>query len=152
MALHLREDVMAAFTTKVTGLTTTGSNVTRGRAYTVAESDLPHLTVYQGDEEPVVPDSDTEAVLIYAYYMLRIIVEIRVNASSGILETNLNLISKEISDAINADVTLGVVEVQDAYEIGHSQPEITGEKDKRSAQMDSEWVVKYKRSRADATA
>jgi len=151
-ALHMREHALAAFTTTVTGLTTTGTNVTRGRVYNISEADLPHLSIFQGEEEPLVADNEDEAVFIHAYYAVEVIVEITVNASSGVLETLLNLICKEISDAINVDTTLGVTGLIDTIELNSSKPEFTKEKEKRSGQMEMTWLIRYRRLRSDATA
>lgn len=150
MALHMREQALSAFLTRVTSLSTTGANVVRGRVYNIAEADLPHLSVFQGDEEPVIADNEDESVLIRAYYDVEILVQISVNAVSGVLETTMNLICKEISNAINADSTLGVTGVIDCFEVGTSQPELTGEKEKRTGQMGMVWKARYRRTRAAA--
>lgn len=151
-ALHIREHALVAITTLLTGLITTGANVTRGRVYSIDEADLPHLSIVQGNEDPIIPDNEDEAVFIHAYYSVEVKVQITINASSGVLETILNLICKEISDAINVDTTLGVNGVVDTIELGTSQLENTGEKEKRTAQAEMLWVIRYRRLRSDATS
>ena len=53
MANHRAEDVIAKVKTLVTGLTTTGSHVERGRFYPFAEDVAAGLTVRQGQFTPV---------------------------------------------------------------------------------------------------
>lgn len=142
---------MVALTTALTGLTTTGTNVTRGRVFTVSASELPHLSIMQGDEEPVVEDNSEEAVNIHAYYRLNAHIEVAAQAASGVLETTLNLISKEISDAMNIDSTLGVSGVLDSYETSHDRPEYSEDKDQRTALMEITYTIIYRRLRSDAT-
>ena len=151
MGTHIREQAMVAFLSAVTGLATTGSKVTRSRVHLVSQSELPHLSVYQGSEVPQFEDNDNEAAVIHSYYRLQVLVEVTVEASSGSLETSLNQVSLEVADAINADVTLGLAGVLDTFETGHARPEIIGEKEKRTGKMEMEYSVVYRRLRSDAS-
>ena len=149
MALHLREQLMAAVTTNLTGLSTTGSNVTRGRVYSIDEDNLPHLSIFQGDDFPVVPDNEQEGTYLYLWQDLQVFIEVTVDASSGVLETTLNQIHKEITIALTADVTQGISECFNTIEMGATIPELSGERKKRTAIMELEFMLRYRRSRTD---
>ena len=50
MANHLRRQIRERIATRVTSLSTTGSNVFQSRAYPIEESKLPCLLVYDSEE------------------------------------------------------------------------------------------------------
>jgi len=148
MADHKREQILAAVTTTLTGLGTTGANVTRGRVFTVDESELPHLVITQGPDEIVNPDGDDEATNIYLLSALTLMVEIINDASSGVLETTINQICKEIVAALIADPTQGGLAINTA-ELQTSQPELSDDRKKRTANTFMQFEILYKRLRAD---
>jgi hypothetical protein len=63
---HKRTTIRDAVVTAVTGLTTTGTNVTPSRVFNVETEALPHLSVYMGDEERSEESDSMSADLISA--------------------------------------------------------------------------------------
>lgn len=151
MADHRAEQIMAAFEALVTSLATTGSNVTRARIYPNQSSALPALSVYQGDDEPKL-DHDDDAVLEYIDHILEVIIEAHVQASSGIVDTTLNQIRKEIAVVVHADHKIGLSFVINTIEGPAEAPELFDEGEKRTAVQRNHYFVKYRRSRTDPSA
>lgn len=97
MADHLRKQIRDALVTAVTGLTTTGARVYKGRAYAVESQDLPCLLVYTGGETvsnrslptPRLQDREVEFV-----------VEALATAVDSSLDDSLDLICKEVEVAL----------------------------------------------------
>ena len=147
MALHRAEQIIAAVKTLVTGLTTTGANVDRGRGEEVAAELTPALRVYMGADTIVEPwaqqllDSDLEVVI-----------EAKVHDAAANVETTLNQIRKEVNIALAADYTLALAFVHAIVEIGAGRPQISGDLAKPAASMELRYLVKYRRSRTDPSA
>ena len=143
--MHRAESILAAFATTLTGLSTTGANVVRGRVWAVEF--FPSLTVYKQADAA----SENQEVLDMLARELSVSVEIHINAT-GNPETPLNQIAAEIYAAINADVTLGLAYVFDCEFIGDDAPEIEPAQDLPVARMVSNWVVIYDHSKSSAEA
>jgi len=147
MALHKTEQVLAAVATKLTGLTTTGARVFRGRAYPLGESDLPALKIYQGDVTPgQIWNTDVMDVA------LEVIVSATVQDTAANHETLLNLIQKEIAIALQADITQGLAFVLDTEEGAMSRPQFDDEAQRSIAMTEMTWTLTYRRSRLDPSA
>lgn len=109
MALHLRDQIMDALATALTGLTTTGARVYVDRdadTEPLADGELPGLTIVQGDETSEVRTLQTPRVFerlldvdISAFVKL---------TTSTAARKQLNLIDKEVQIAIAANLSLGV--------------------------------------------
>ena len=100
---HVRKQIREAVKTKVTGLTTTGSNVFETRIYNLKPSNLPALLVSTPDETSFVGTFPTPRPL-------ERIVEINLDAfakGTANLEDTLDLISEEVETALMTDITLG---------------------------------------------
>lgn len=146
MADHKAEQILAAVLAKVTGLTTTGSRVTRGRVYDLATADLPALGVFLG---PDAPRSDGgSSSFRYLDGDLTVVVEAYVKTASAQVDTQLNQIRKEVTIALQADVTQGLAFVLDTQE-GAADPTLDGSGDKPAGTLRMEWVLRYRRLRTD---
>lgn len=138
---------MDAFTALVTGLTTTGSNVVRDRAYDVESNVAAALSVFQGadeqaDESPW-PFIDSE---------LTVYTDVHVRESSDTpTSQTLNLVRKEMVVAIMADYTLGLSFVHEIEEGIAGAPDIEPGEQPIAIQR-IEWKVKYRRSITDPSA
>lgn len=148
MADHLREQILDAVETKLTGLVTTGSNVYRLRLYPQESDSLPSLNIVQADEEII-----EDGVYDYVDRVLTVNIESRVQSLTVQLDQTLNLISKEVTIALSADITQGVTGLIDSTEAGTSEPEIADETaNKPTAIMIMTWVFYYRTTRADPSA
>jgi hypothetical protein len=147
MADHRAEQVLAAVTTRVTGLTTSGANVDRGRDMEIPAEKTPALRVYMGQDSIVDP---------WAQSLLDSEIEVGIQAvvhdSATNVETLLNRMRKEVNVALVADFTLGLAFVHAIVEIGATRPQLSGELAKPAGQMDLLYRVKYRRSVADPSA
>ncbi len=144
MADHKAEQILSAVITKVTSLTTTGTNVFRGRVYAVPDTNLPALCVFMGQDQIVGQWSHT-----HVDSELTIHIDVKVKESTAQLDTKLNLIRKEISIALQADITQGLLFVQDTQEGAAAEPDLSGEADKPIASQRLEWIFRYRRNRLD---
>lgn len=152
MALHRAEQVMVKVLTLITDLTTTTTSVERDRPYSEEQAGLPSLSLSMG-EDVGKDDDDEDSVNQHIDSVLEINIEAAVNASSGALSTQLNLIRKEIVVALMADHQLGLPTfVHNTKEGPAESPEISGDGEKRIARQGFTWFVKYRRSRTDPSA
>jgi len=142
---HRAEQIMAVVTTTLTGLTTTGSNVVRGRASDdeFAGNIENALSIYQGSDEP---DADSWPIMDSA---LTVYVDLHVKKITGAIDTQLNLIREEVTKALHAVEKLGLAFVIDVEEGTAGEPEITGAGEKPAAIMRTTWVIKYSRNYND---
>jgi hypothetical protein len=102
MANHIRQQIREKFSTTLTGLTTTGSNVFESRVYPLENASLPALIIYTKSEtsEPIV--IGTQRLMSRE---LSVVVEGYAKATSNFDDT-IDTISKEVEAAIAADRTL----------------------------------------------
>lgn len=143
---HKAETILDAVVTAVTGLSTTGANVTRGRAYAV--SAMPALSVYQGDD---VVDLPAES---FSYFDrdLEVMIDAHVAVlSTSDIEQTLNQIRAEVFAALRADLTLGGACIE-LRPVEDSQPQISGDQDKPIASQSLRYTVKYRHSTTSAEA
>lgn len=147
MADHRAEQILAAVQTSVSGLTTTGANVERGRADDVPAAATPALRVAMGDDRIVDPWSD--ALLDSE---LEVSIFAMVHDSATNVETKLNQVRKEANIALAANHTLGLAFVHAIVELGARRPNMSGESAKPAAAMELQYRVKYRRSRLDPSA
>ena len=119
---HASKQIRDALVTALTGLTTTGANVSNS---VYPEATLPSLRVYFASE--ALPD-EFQAMGSIHYRVASFRVEIRVEDES--LQDQLDTIRTEIEIAIAADDTLGLTGVKvmytgtgtASYEMGAEQP------------------------------
>lgn len=141
---HRAESIMDAVVSAVTGLTTTGTNVYRGRAYPIEVSKLPALVVWQGDDATVSEHMGDEVISL-----LEVNIDAIVREPSTQIDTTLNLIREEITVALMADYTLGLNYVAGIMEQSADEPDILGDGDAPHAQMRTNWGVTYLHSRTN---
>ena len=152
MADHRAEQILAAFLTTLTGLTTTSTRVARGRAYPLEKGSSPALSIFMGNDTPPEPGEEGDN---YPYIdsTLEIIVRAHVKSAGAVLDTTLNLIRKEVVKALQGTTKLGLSGfVIHFWEGETTEPEIDGEGEKRATAMDTIWLVKYRRSVTDPSA
>jgi len=104
MPLHITQQVVNAFATAVTNLTTTGARVYKDRIRNLADSELPALRIFDNDE-----GVDNETIIDLPYMQNRTIVLMveAVAKENATLDATLNQIKKEVEVAIAANSTLG---------------------------------------------
>lgn len=106
MADHVVQQVIDAFATTVTGLTTTGTRVYKDRLLNLAASDLPALRIFDDREE--IRNED----IIDLPYMQHRTVVLTVEAvamENSTLDATLNRIRKEVEVAIAGNSRLGTL-------------------------------------------
>lgn len=141
------EQIVAAVQTTVTGLTTTGAQVDRGRADDIPSELMPCLRVAMGDdklEDPYLP------ALIDA--VLDVSVFAHAHDSATNIETLLNKIRGEVTVALLANRTLGLGFVIGIFEVGARKPELAGDLAKPAGRMEIQFQVRYRRSANDPSA
>jgi hypothetical protein len=144
---HLREQIMDAVVTVVTGLATTGANVHRARVFPQEGTFLPALLIYAGDDEQVAePETDKHTVIDS---VLAVIIEGWVEMGSAQLEETLNAINAEVVVALQADRTQGVAGVIDTFDFDVDEPALM-EGSKRIAMLSTIFGVRYRRLRTQA--
>ena len=134
------ETILAAVTTALTGLTTTGANVQRARAWPV--SALPALTVSQGENAVLAEDAQLD--IITRQLQFSVVAQIKAITN---LETSLNQISSEVYAALVADRSLGLAYVFDLTLVGDSAAEIEAEQDEPTARQVMTWALIYEHSK-----
>ena len=100
---HLRNQIRDAMVTRLTNLTTTGTNVFRSRIYPLESNNLPGLCIFTKSE---VTTFDTLTRPRSINRVLEIGVEAYVKATSN-YDNTLDTIAVEVEEAIAADRTLG---------------------------------------------
>lgn len=101
---HARQTIINTLVTKLTGLTTTGSNVFTWHPYSLQDDQLPAVMIMT-DSETIVDESTT----LPRKYLRELSVSISGYCSSTTSPlTTLNNISEEVEEVINADPTLGI--------------------------------------------
>jgi len=119
---HVRQQIREYFATTLTGLTTTGSNVHESRIYPLET--VPALVIYTKSETSEPQVIGTNRVLSRE---LEVVVEGYAKATTNFDDT-IDTISKEVEEAIAADVTLGGL-AKDSY-ISSTEIEFNGEGEK----------------------
>lgn len=141
---HRAETIVAAVVTTLTGLTTTGARVYRGRAYPIPVADANALAIFQG------PDEISEDSLFHRVWSrLTVNIEAMAREATAQVDETLNTIRNEIAAAIGADTNLGLAFEIGALEVAAEQPEITDEGDRPETRMRIVLAINYMRNRAD---
>jgi hypothetical protein len=148
MADHRAEDIVTTIVTQLTGLATTGSRVFRDREYELSEAELPALLVYMVSDNPRQPSILAAPGLLDCE--LRLIVEAVVKSSAAQVDTTLNQIRYEVSQALHDDVTQGLTYVMHTVE-GMAVPELQPDVDQMVGRLRMDWTVLYRRTLASPT-
>lgn len=141
MAEHLRDQILDALKTTLTGLTTTGARVYADRTEALAENDRPGLTIIQGDESP--PEYLTLAYprTVRAEFTVSVNAYDARTAAQGDARKRANRICKEVQAAIGLDVDLGGL-VHDTRTAGTSF-ELDGGSDNEAASAEMRYRIIY---------
>ncbi len=139
---HRAESVLVAFTTAVTGLTTTSTRVVRGRAIPVETA--PALSVNMGSEEPASPLN-----MAYQDELLEVVVTAFVKGTHGGTDTTLNTIAAEVYAAIMASRQLGLAYVHDTRWQGRGAPQ-REQADQTVSSQELRFIVHYRHSSSSA--
>ena len=151
MADHRAEQIMDAFFTNIDGLATTKNSVKRDRPYNVESGVNCALSLYQGSD---VPYEEGIQNWTYQDMMLTVVIEIFVKAASTTpISQTLNQIRKEITVALQAVASppLGLGFCHEIEEGESFEPQLEVAEQPTAVQR-FEWLVKYRRSRADPSA
>ncbi len=146
MADHMREQILDAIETLLTGLTTTGSRVTRLRSGVITLADLPGLNVAMGEEQSAGDRGQT--VFNAIDVVLEVGIEARVSSAEGALDQLLNTIAAEVYAAMRG---LSLTGVQHSYWFSSGSPEIITEAVTPIATQTITYIIEYRHSLADAT-
>jgi hypothetical protein len=141
---HRAESIIAAIAANVGGLATTGANVFRGRAYPLADSELPALRIWQGPDEKLEDLGQT-----LTDWMLTVYVDVVVKSSSAAVDTLVNQIRAEVTVALMADYRQGLAYVLDTIEADAFEPDISNDAEQPAASMRLTWQIHYRRNRLD---
>ena len=148
MTDHRAEQIMDAFETILTGLTTTGTNVKRDRVYNWTTT--PAISIFQGDDIPLPYEDRNYSI---DDYQLSISIEMHVDESNDTpVSQTLNQIRKEVIIAIQADPYLGLSSFVIDTEEGTAYRPTIEHIDKVTATQVMDFTVKYRRSRTDPSA
>ena len=142
--MTLRESIMAAVVTTLSGITLGSESVTivRSRNTNYAATDLPIIGVFQRQE-----DVNYE-VYQKAQRDLNFDLEILIHDSDQ-YETDLNDIYGQAAQKLYANPTLGITGVYDTIETQVSEPTIVNDADYNIQRMISSYMVKYRTSYND---
>lgn len=148
MADHVREQILDAVVTRLTGLVTTGANVYRGRVYPLTESNLPGILIYQGADDP----NSLEQNLSFIDSELNVYVEAVAQSASTQIDQILNQIDKEIFIALATDFRQGVNACFSTLIGAADEPRLEGEGAKPIGFLRRNYKFRYRTSRADPSA
>lgn len=147
MASHVREQIRKAILSALTGLTTTGTNVTTSMVYPYEKSNLPALSILvarDADEE-----NEGDVMGPDGWRRLVVVVEAREAANAAALEDILDDMCMEVEIAMKSDSGLSAL----ANDVQLYSTEISlddsGEKPVGLARMS--WLVTYRTSSTDPT-
>ena len=128
---------MSAIATLLSGLTTTGTRIERTRVRTVETT--PALTLEQGGGDVITERSSFPYVA--RDLNVKVIAYVKKNSA---MDTQINLISREVYVAMLADRTLGLTFVTDTFLLSDDEPEFGGEAEKKFGMMQMNFVVQYR--------
>lgn len=144
---HRAESVVARVVTNVTGLTTTGSNVYRGKLTPIAETVSNALRVYLGEDKMLGEYSQS-----LMDWELTVYVESFAKSPTAQIDTQLNLIREQVTIALQADYTQGLAYVLNTIEGDAAEPELSAEGAQAMGSQRLEWKIHYRRSRTNPGA
>lgn len=137
---HRAETTMQAVLTNITGLATTGNNVSRGRGQPVAT--VPALTLQQAPDELV--EGITNMGFVDRVLSFRVIAHVK---TSGQFDTDLNAIREEVYVALMADRNQGLPAfVIDTMPLGDDEPELSSDAEKDIGRQAMNFAIQYRHS------
>ena len=145
--MHRAESILQSVETTLTGLTTTGTNIQRGRVYPIETT--PALSVYMGSDDT---SGDYGATNVgFVDRVLEVIIRSHIKLTST-LDTDLNKIRAEVYAAMMADYTLGLSYVINTWLVSDAQPSLSADSEQPTATQDMTYRVHYRHSYASAEA
>lgn len=139
------EQIMVAVQAKITGLSTTGSNVSRNRMYDIQDSELPYLLLIQGEDKVDGEFFNNIQIQSTFGFMVRAYIK-----QSTTIETTLNQIRKEIHIAVMNDTTLGLAFSARVFPVAASAPKLELA-EKQYGYIDLMFAVRYTYKLTDAS-
>lgn len=137
---HRAESILAAITTAVTGLTSSGTNVVRGRVNAFDVNVTHGLTVSMADENPPIDRN-----LAYQDEALNVAITAHVKAADGQLDTELNKVAAEVYTAMFVDYKFGLDYVINTTWEGRTPP-LRTQGEKPTAEQDLNFQITYRHS------
>jgi len=137
--MHRAETILDAILSLLTGLTTTGEKVERGRVYKIAA--WPSLSIEMGSDQA----SDEGRSVAFQTRSLEVGVTSYAKADED-TETALNTIRAEVYAAMMADHTLGLDFVLDVIFSGDSPPQLSGDSEQPAAAQTMNYSISYRHS------
>lgn len=140
--MHKREQIMQAVSADLTGLSSTGDNVSRIR--TVSIIDAKSLTIEQGSDQLTKKIGGTASRDL----SFNVVIAVKDN---GNIETILNQIAAEVYKTLKSQSanTLALGFVDSVNLTNESQPQIEGDSETPTGQARMTWQVVYKHSLID---
>lgn len=133
------ELIMSTVESMVTGLTTTGDEVHRGRTNPLAEGATNALSLYQGPDDKVADEWPTSRRALTLY------IDAHTQSPTEQVDTRLNQIRDEVDAAMTAVRSLGLSFVIDVEPGGPEEPELSGDGEQVTAVLRMPWLIKYRR-------
>ena len=143
------EQIMMAVESTLTGLTTTGANVFRGRVHGLEATEVPALALYQGVDTPLGEEGFSNLAYLDSELLVKVTAHVK---SSSQTETILNKIRREVHVALMADYTQGLSFVLQTLPRGTAEPLLLGGGETPTASMDMYWGIQYRSSISDPGA
>ena len=132
---HKRQTIRVAAVAVLTGLTTTGTNVTTSPVY--PRDTLPHLSVSTPSE---TVETDLGVIGNTQTRTLVLMVEGRAQATANVQNT-LDDIAEEVEVALMADVTLGGLALD--TELRETEVDLTGDVEQPIGLITMTWAILY---------
>ena len=142
--MHHAETIMQAVLANLQNLATTGSNVARGRSYSVDVT--PAIRLHQGADEVI--DGGQSVAFIARELNVKIIAYVKTGAQ---FDSELNAIREEVYAAMMADRTQGQGFVFDTLPAGDDEPEESAG-DQTIGQQQINFIIHYRHSVTDPGA
>jgi hypothetical protein len=136
MTMHVRQQILAAIQTALTGLTTTGSNVFLSRVSTIARTEVPCIVLKAGFEQQEGDDMGAPRMLTRN---LTVELNVIVRPSDGLLDAALNQVFAEVEVALAMPNSLAGMKTITLRSITEPQ-EVQGEQEMAAATMRYEVV------------
>jgi hypothetical protein len=137
MANHKRQQIREAVGTRITSLTTTGSNVFQSRVYPLETGNLPALIVYTKNEANELLEMGSQRTL---QRNLSLVIEGYAKGTSNTDDT-VDTIAKEVEVAMASDTTFGGLALDSFLET--TEIEYNGEGEKPVGIITLTFSIKY---------
>lgn len=140
MADHLVLQLRDQIVTDVTGLSTTGSSVYKGRIAPIQDADLPALKIMVGESEQ---DEEQRSgayphrVVLRTEFIIRILTSTTTDPDATLFQ-----IAKEVQVALGGDERLNDIALA-AYPGSMGEPQYTDESKQKQGMLDVTWIAEW---------